>query len=467
VRNRITQQPLLVTSSAGVTIRALIRSIVRNRTEAMGAAMESSLPIAKGPIFDPKGMGNASKTTTAQLVRVMAMTVIVSFALSKPTLAQQGQVLTELETQVVTAARDWQATVMDAAQSLFWLLAAIEIAIAAVWLAIQAASLDSWFAELVRRIMFIGFFAFVLDQGPDFAHSVVDSLFQLGAGNGSASPAEVFDAGIRVASKMSQQAQFGLFEDNALAIAAVFAMVIVVICFSLVAAVFVAVLIEMYVGLLAGMIMLGLGGSSFTKDFSIRYLVYAFSVGMKLMALVMIARIGSSVLIGLAQAPTAESEQFMTAMTIAGISVVVFIISLYVPSIIQGVVQGVSVSGGMEAIRHGSQAASFAAGGGFLAAGSVGTGIASAKSHHAAGASPASAAFRGMMSATASAAQATGSAAKEKMIGSPGAYAGSILGLANAKLDNLRSRQTSPLSAPERKDDPNDKEGPNFDQPHT
>lgn len=467
MRDRITQRPRAVTSSAGITIIPLKGSTVRDRTKAMNAISGGMGLIDKGPACDPEGTGSASKTTMAQRVIVLAMTVILSFALTKPALAQQGQVLTELETQVVTAARDWQATVMDAAKSLFWLLAAIEIAIAAVWLAIQAASLDNWFAELVRRIMFIGFFAFVLDQGPDFAHSVVDSLFQLGAGNGSASPAEVFDAGIRVASQMSQQARFGLFEDNALAIAAVFAMVVVVICFSLVAAVFLAVLVEMYVGLLAGMIMLGLGGSSFTKDFSIRYLVYAFSVGMKLMALVMIARIGSSVLIGLAQAPTAESEQFMTAMTIAGISVVVFIISLYVPSIIQGVVQGVSVSGGMEAIRHGSQAASFAAGGGFLAAGSVGTGIASAKSHHAAGASPASAAFRGMMSATASAAQATGSAAKEKMIGSPGAYAGSILGLANAKLDNLRSRQTSPLSAPERKDDPNDKEGPNFDQPHT
>ena len=113
---------------------------------------------------------------------------------------------------------------MDAARSLFWILAGIEVGIAAVWLAIQAASLDSWFAELVRRIMFIGFFAFVLTQGPTFAKAVVDSLYQIGAGGGSASPAEVFDAGIRVASQMSEQAKFGVFEDNALAIAAVLAM---------------------------------------------------------------------------------------------------------------------------------------------------------------------------------------------------------------------------------------------------
>jgi type IV secretion system protein TrbL len=369
-----------------------------------------------------------------------------------PAFAQQGQVLTELENQVSAAAKGWETTVMDAAKSLFWILAGIEVGIAAVWLAIQAASLDSWFAELVRRIMFIGFFAFVLTQGPGFAKAVVDSLFQIGSGGGSASPAEVFDAGIRVASQMSQQAKFGVFEDNALAIAAVLAMAIVVICFSLVAAIFVSVMVEMYVGLLAGMIMLGLGGSSFTKDFAVRYLVYAFGVGMKLMALVMIAKIGSNVLLGLAQAPTATSDQFITTLAIAGISVVVFIIAMYVPNIMQGVVQGASVTGGMETIRHGGQAASFATGGAFLAAGAVGAGFAAAQAARAAGSSAAGSVLKGMGAGLSSGAKAAGSAAKEKAIGSPGAYAGSLLGLANAKLEESRSGRGGTPPAPERND---------------
>lgn len=388
----------------------------------------------------------------SDLERMLFLTALMCLLLAGPAFAQQGQVLTELENQVSTAAKGWETTIMDAAKSLFWILAGIEIGIAAVWLALQAASLDSWFAELVRRIMFIGFFAFVLNQGPTFARAVVDSLYQIGAGGGSASPAEVFDAGIRVASQMSQQAKFGVFEDNALAIAAVLSMAVVVICFSLVAAIFVAVMVEMYVGLLAGMIMLGLGGSSSTKDFAIRYLIYAFGVGMKLMALVMIAKIGSEVLLGLAQAPTAESDQFITTLAIAGISVVVFIIAMYVPNIIQGVVQGASVSGGMEAIRHGGQAASFGAGGAFLAAGAAGAGFAAAQAARAAGSSIGGAALRGMGSGIGSAGKAAGSAAKEKAIGSPGAYAGSIMGLANAKLDESRSGYSGPKPSPERND---------------
>ncbi|WP_457584558.1 P-type conjugative transfer protein TrbL [Ensifer canadensis] len=356
--------------------------------------------------------------------------------------AQQGDVLTTLENEIVTSARSWEQTVMQAARSLFWILAGIEIGIAAVWLAIQAASLDTWFSELVRRIMFVGLFAFILEQGPSFAKAVVDSLYQLGARQGSASPSAVFDAGIRVASEMSKLAQFGLFEDNALAIAAVFAMVVVVVAFSLVAAIFVAVMVEMYVGLLAGMIMLGLGGASQTKDFAVRYLVYAFGVGIKLMALVMIARIGSEVLLGMAETPPADSDQFIRTLAVAGISVVVFIIAMYVPNILQGVVQGVSVTGGMETIRHGSQAASFATGVGFLAAGGAAAGAAAATAARAAGSSSVGAALRGVASGAIGAGRSAASAAKDKAIGSPGAHAGTLMGLANAKLDQAAGRST-------------------------
>ncbi|MBT9371126.1 P-type conjugative transfer protein TrbL [Rhizobium sp. CSW-27] len=390
---------------------------------------------------------------TSELKKIRGIAVLVAFIVVsvQPAIAQEGSVLTALQNEITTAAKGWETTVMDAARSLFWILAGIEIGIAAVWLALQAASLDSWFAELVRRIMFVGFFSFVLAQGPTFAKAVVDSLFQIGASGGTASPADVFNAGLTVATKMSEKVQFGLFEDNALAISAAFAMVVTVIAFSLVAAIFVSVMVEMYLGLLAGMIMLGLGGSSFTKDFAIRYLIYAFSVGMKLMALVMISRIGSEVLIGLANRPDV-GDQFQTALAIAGIAVVVFIIAMYVPNIIQGVVQGASVTGGMETIRHGGQAASFALGAASLAAGAVGAGAAAAQSARAAGSSIAGAALRGMGAGIGSAGKAAGSAAKEKAIGSPGAYAGSIMGLANAKLDQSRTGQSGPKTPPERND---------------
>lgn len=358
----------------------------------------------------------------------MVLSSVFVIAQAHPAFAADGSILTELENNVRSATQGWEDTVMEAAQSLFWILAGIEFGIAAVWLAIAAPALDTWAAELIRRVIFIGFFLFVLQQGPDFAKAVVDSLFQIGADGGSASPADVFNAGIKVASELSEHVKFGIFEDNAMAIGIVLAMVVVVISFSLVAAIFISVLVEMYVGLLAGMIMLGLGGSSFTKDFAIKYLVYAFAVGMKLMALVMIAKLGSEVLIGLSQDGT-NAEEFLSSLVIAGLSIVIFMLSLFVPNIMQGVVQGVSVSSGMEVMRSTAQLTAFAA----SSVAGVGAGVAAASAAKAGGAGMFGQALAGMKTGGGALA---GTAAKAAL-GSHGSSVGGgsrSLGLRNPKV---------------------------------
>lgn len=367
-------------------------------------------------------------------VRTLTLAVMaIATLLPEPSFAQEGSVLTDLERQVQLATQGWQDTVMEAATSLFWILATIEFGIAAIWLALASPSLDTWFAELVRRILFIGFFLFVLQQGPEFARAVVDSLFQMGAEGGSPSPADVFNAGIRIAAKLSEQIQFGLFEDNAMAMAAVIAVAVVVVCFSLVAAIFVSVLVEMYVGLLAGMILLGLGGSSFTKDFAVRYLVYSFSIGMKLMALVMIARIGSDILLGLSD-DADVGQEWLASLAIAGLSVVIFMVSLHVPNIVQGVVQGVSVSNGMEAMRSGAQVATFA-----TAIGSgIGAGVAAAGSAKAAGAGISGQALAGVKVAGSAMAQT----AANRALGIHGMGSGGHqgMGLGNTKLGRTNTK---------------------------
>ena len=145
----------------------------------------------------------------ARLTTRIALYAVAFFAFAGPALAQDGSLLTTLENEIASAAQGWQTTILNAARSLFWILAGIEVGIAAVWLAIAAASLDTWFAELVRRIMFIGLFVFILEQGPDLTKAVVDSLFQIGAGGGSASPAKVWRPRHQVSRRRPTKASTG------------------------------------------------------------------------------------------------------------------------------------------------------------------------------------------------------------------------------------------------------------------
>jgi hypothetical protein len=128
----------------------------------------------------------------------------------------------------------------------------------------------------------------------------------------------------------------------------------------------------------------------------------------------------------------------------------VFIIAMYVPNIMQGVVQGASRSPAawrpsVTAGRLRPSPPALA----FLAAGAAGAGFAAAQAARAAGSSVprGGGSSRHRRRLESAGAKAAGSAAKEKAIGSPGAYAGSILGLANAKLDQklAASSRASPV----------------------
>ncbi|MAN77419.1 MAG: P-type conjugative transfer protein TrbL [Rhizobiales bacterium] len=369
---------------------------------------------------------------------VVVVAGIASLLASEPVVAQvQATVLDDLQQQITSAARSWEDRLLQAATSLFWMLAAIEIGLAAIWLAINAATLESWFAELVRRIMFIGFFAFVLASGPELAKAIVNSLWEIGSSSSGVrvSPADIFATGVSVNDRLSAQAATLPWQAFAQGWMMHFCGLLIIVAMGLFAAILLAVIIEMYVGLIAGMLLLGLGGSSFTKDFAIRYLVYAFSVGMKIMGLVVLAAIGSQILTNFSNDPLVITSASGPAM-MAAVAFIMLILGVFVPGIIQGVVQGVSVGSGMEAIRSGSQAGRYgAAASGAAAGAALGVGGVAAGAWKAARAARASGSgVAGQAGAALKALSSVSSAGADKLMGIPGARMGSTLGLANQKL---------------------------------
>lgn len=142
--------------------------------------------------------------------RLILFVAIVIALQVQPALAQDGALLTDLENEIATASQGWESTVMDAARSLFWILAGIELAIAAVWLALSSASLDTWFAELVRRICSLGFSSSSSSRVRRSPARWSTAASRSAPAAASASPANVFNAGLQVASQMSEKARFSV-----------------------------------------------------------------------------------------------------------------------------------------------------------------------------------------------------------------------------------------------------------------
>src|SRR3954462_2156453 len=108
------------------------------------------------------------------------------------------------------ATSQWEGAIKKAAISLFWILAAIEFAVSALFLALAGGGFQNFAAEIVKRILVVGLFYFILDQGPTIVDAVIRSFRQLSqnAGGVGFRPSNIFNAGVLVAQKLADNVSF-------------------------------------------------------------------------------------------------------------------------------------------------------------------------------------------------------------------------------------------------------------------
>jgi type IV secretion system protein TrbL len=221
-----------------------------------------------------------------------------------------------LDAQAEGLSNSWFSSILSVVRPTFMLLGTIEICWAAAIWAFEKDNLNSLAVEIIKKIMFIGFFFSLLQFAPDWIPKIVDTFQQVGeeaAGAHSLSTDEILSLGLGVIGKIWANTLASLAPlmmvpavivgtSNPLAyIALVFtiakliltaiATVVVVIAFTVVAAQYFTLKIESYVLFAAGAIFLGLGSSSWTKEYVSKYLNYAINVGVRLLVLILILSI--------------------------------------------------------------------------------------------------------------------------------------------------------------------------------
>ncbi len=276
-----------------------------------------------------------------------------------------------------THASSWSSVLVTYTLRLFWLLVVIDFAWNAMVLAMKQAG-QADFAEivsfLVQRVMYIGFFLALIQYSGSWPGAIIES-FRTAANAANAasgiptpglSPSSIFDIGLRMAVSITDNVSFTAPGDS---LALVISSLIVFICFALVAAFLLVALIEMYIALNAGVILLGFGGSSWTNDYAKKYLTYIVSIGVKIFSMQLIIGIGQTFVLefmGQYEKSNADTLVFI------GVSIVLLILTKTIPDTLQGLIAGISVGGGGHALTAAASAAGGAAVGaatGGLAAG--------------------------------------------------------------------------------------------------
>ncbi len=212
-------------------------------------------------------------------------------------------------------------------------------------LTLKGADFGEWAAELVNQILFIGFFLALLTNSSTWANAIVQS-FQTAASQAvSASgaqsvnqPSDIFTIGLTLAQKVIGQTSIW---SPGSSMGLILLAIVIMVCFGLITALYILTLVESYVVISAGVLFMGFGGSRFTKDFALKILVYAVSVGAKLFVLELLAGLGMQIFNQLVQNFQTDSTDLLIC---TGCAIVMLALTKIIPDMIQGLINGTSTA---------------------------------------------------------------------------------------------------------------------------
>jgi type IV secretion system protein TrbL len=209
-----------------------------------------------------------------------------------------SMILSEITQSYQQATSSWHDYLFPIAQHLFGLLATIEIAWSGILWAMHKTEVESLWVEFFKKMLALGFFYTVLVNSQTWIPAIIQSFIQIGAGASHINalyPSDILDQGISVASSVLQPLlKAGLLQAGVGLIVGCITALIVAISFALIAAELIVSLIESYVVIGAGVLLLGFSASRFTSAYSSKYLSYAISIGIKLFTLYLIIGVGST-----------------------------------------------------------------------------------------------------------------------------------------------------------------------------
>jgi type IV secretion system protein TrbL len=263
-------------------------------------------------------------------------------------------------------------TALGYAQSLFRALAAVEVAWVALLLLLEKADLQGWTAGLLRRMLILNLFWWVLLNGNAFGNHVITMFRTIGLNvsglpSGPASgysPGTVFLRGVELANQMGDAAMnTGWFTNPAGAFGLTICALLLFGGFCLITIHYIMTLVESFITVGAGVVFLGFGGNSVTRPYVERYFGLAVGVGVKLMVLLILIGIGmglTNTWIAMANALPGDPYPFRTSLDLVGGALVFGAVCWGVPKFAASLLSGSPNFSGNDIIGMAFQTASAA-----------------------------------------------------------------------------------------------------------
>ncbi|MES3027754.1 MAG: P-type conjugative transfer protein TrbL [Pseudomonadota bacterium] len=243
-------------------------------------------------------------------------------------------------------------------------LVVIDVTLAALFWAWSSG--EDVLARLIRKTLYVGFFAFLIGNFPALASIVLESFSGLGlqaAGGGLSAedflrPGRLAAIGITAGKPILEAAAElsgfpGIFENAVQVIVLLIAWLLVIVAFFIISVQVFVVLIEFKLTTLAGFVLVPFGLFGRTAFLAERVLGNVIASGVKVLVLAVIVGIGASLFDEFTTAPTWGQPTLEEVLSLALAAVTLLGLSIFGPGVAAGLVSGAPQLGAGAAVGTG------------------------------------------------------------------------------------------------------------------
>ncbi len=235
----------------------------------------------------------------------------------------------------------WYAKIRVVAERLFWILVSVDFAWSGVIYVLDKNTIEEIAISNVKKILTIGFFYSLLKFSDTWIPAIINSFAKIGMDAGgvvNTTPDGIAKTGYELAlACFGAMKKLGMLDAIAVVFPVTFIAIVTLLAFLFVAAQLLVTLVESYLAIGSGVILLGFGGSRWTTDFATKYLQYAVGTGVKLMILYLIVGVGQVITADLV---IDSNELIQSCLQALGVAVVYGYLAIQIPSMASAMMSG-------------------------------------------------------------------------------------------------------------------------------
>jgi len=253
----------------------------------------------------------------------------------------------------------WEPVLKKYALLVFRWLLILEVCFLGIKAALNRDQFADIFKQFVMLLLVAGFFLAVINHYHEWTWNLINGLKSIGLelSSGQYASDSPFITGMKLV-KLILDKLSAWSPGNSVAL--LIAALVVVVCFALISAFVVLIKCEAMVAMMACLILVGFGGSSFLKDYAVNALRYALSVAFKLFVLQLVLGVGIAFIDGF----DTSAAELQDIFVVIGASVVLLALVKTLPDACSNIINGSHVSSSSALLS-----AAAAAGGAALGAG--------------------------------------------------------------------------------------------------